>query len=169
MNRRLNLDIPQNNYKFLQWLAFLGAVYPPWSDGIKIDGTKLTEPNATKNARPELNLGRTETKPVTISDAGIFFSDCHHGCALNGWNIWILKSLLVAGGRSWDVATITKCWGGAGTSLLSGMVNRPCQVHLERGASHDMHVLGWATQDGRRRMAGICTSVGATQSIRQNT
>jgi hypothetical protein len=31
----------------LQWLAFLVTIHPPWSDGCKIDVTKLMKPNGT--------------------------------------------------------------------------------------------------------------------------
>jgi hypothetical protein len=50
----------------LQWLAFLGTVHPPWSNGTKIDETKLTEPNAPKNVGPEPKLRGAGTKVIDL-------------------------------------------------------------------------------------------------------
>jgi hypothetical protein len=50
----------------LQWLAFLGTVHSPRSDGIKIDGTKLTEPNAAKSVGPEPKLRGSGTKNIDL-------------------------------------------------------------------------------------------------------
>jgi hypothetical protein len=47
------------NIQVLEWLAFLVTVHSPWSNGVKIDGTKLTEPNTAKSVGPEPNLNGT--------------------------------------------------------------------------------------------------------------
>jgi hypothetical protein len=51
---------------YLEWLTILGTVHPLRSDGIKIDGTKLMEPNAARNVGPEPNYW------FTLFDKSVF-------------------------------------------------------------------------------------------------